>query len=73
MKEKPTRRQRANLLRLTKAHKRQLGDGTIKLRKLKILRGQLEGLVRVKSLQKRRAERKKREKELKERVVRVKA
>ncbi len=41
-KEKATPRQRANLKRLMRAHKRQLGEGAVKMRSLKSLRDQGE-------------------------------
>lgn len=66
---KATRRQRINLQKLKRAHARTLGRGPIRMRTLKTLRERLRTCVKVKTLQKRQAVRKRKEKDLRERVV----
>ncbi len=68
-KGKPTKKQQANLRRLQKAYSRFLGRSSTQVRGLMALREHLQSLIRTKSMQERRAVKKAREKDLKERMV----
>lgn len=68
-KLQPTKRQSNNLRRLQRAYSRLLGRGRTLSRGLNALREYLQSLIRIKSLQERKAAKKEREKELKYRMV----